>query len=196
MGVYFRGRSWCESGSVWIPGASIFFSFGIFIEQAPWFSEKKKKMHWAACQGQWPGQEAIRLMTPRILSSACWVIVFIGSRHLAPSLQPRWLLPQISTNGTSQASRFPCYSVGGAGGAGAGASFSSGMRGWRACRVAPLPSIQPHIQVVGLPSLSPATSPPLHPLRPLFPARRVKGLRQDSKVGSSTKNSKNSTVRK
>lgn len=138
MGVYFRGRSWCESGSVWIPGASIFFSFGIFIEQAPWFSEKKKNA--LGCMpGQWPGQEAIRLMTPRTLSSSCWVIVFKGSRHLAPSLQPRWLLPQISTNRTSQASQFPCYSVGGAGGAGAGASFSSGMRGWRACRVAPSP---------------------------------------------------------
>lgn len=116
-----------------------FFLLRDFYRASSMVFGEKKKMHWAACQGQWPGQEAIRLMTPRTLSSACWVIVFKGSRYLAPSLQPRWLLPQISTNRTSQASQFPCYSVGGAGGAGAEASFSSGMRGWRACRVAPSP---------------------------------------------------------
>lgn len=68
----FGGRSWCESGSAWIPGGQRFcFSFGIFIEQALCSSEKKKKMDWAARQGQWPGQEAIRLVTLRTLSSAC-----------------------------------------------------------------------------------------------------------------------------
>lgn len=139
MGVYFRGRSWCESGSVWIPGARVFSPLGFLSSKLHGFLRKKKKNALGCMPGQWPGQEAIRLMTLRTLSSVCWVIVFKGSRHLAPSLQPWWLLPQISTNRTSQASQFPCYSVGGAGGAGAGASFSSGMRGWRACRVTPSP---------------------------------------------------------